>query len=280
MQAEDAGTGYQVVQRSPEENRRLRAECPVAHTGEGTWYVSSAEAVQAVLKDVDSFRADLAPMSGLQHLDQVPPEQYFLSEISPPRHGRVRRLFNAWFGPHRVSATEPFVRSLCHRLVDDMLAAEVADLHGDYAMQIPSHVMARAMDLDEAAAADFMRWSYDGSILLRPCTPGLGPDEPEIQAFFARELAAAARRPDGPRRPLPLLLGGRHRGRPPHRPGDRDAAPLHDPGRGPHHPGAPGPPGRDAAVRPRAVRPPAATTAAWCPVSWRNPCATTRRPRC
>jgi cytochrome P450 len=127
----------------------------------------------------------------------VPADQLFLSEIRAPRHAQVRRLFNAWFGPARVRVIEPFVRSLCHSLVDRMLAQEVADLHGGYAMQIPSRVMAEAMDLDESAADGFMRWSYDGSILQRPCSPGVGPGQLEIQEFFARELAARRADPNG-----------------------------------------------------------------------------------
>jgi cytochrome P450 len=178
-------------------DRRLRRECPVANVGEGHWYVSTAVGVHNVLRDVDSFRADLAPMSGLDHIDQVPPDQLFLSEIRAPRHAQVRRIFNAWFGPARVRVIEPFVRTLCHSLVDQMLAREVADLHDGYAMQIPSRVMAEAMSLDASAAAGFMRWSYDGSILQRPCSPGVGPGRLEIQAFFAHELAARRAHPAG-----------------------------------------------------------------------------------
>lgn len=185
-----------------EEDRRRRRECPVERTPDGRWYVATADAVQAVLKDVDTFRADLAPMSGLHHISEVPREQYFLSEIQPPRHGRVRRLYNAWFGPQRVGSIEPFVRDLCDGLVDAMLAKGVADLHGDYAMQIPSRVMARAMDLDDHAASEFMRWSYDGSILLRPCSPGVGEHGLEIQEFFLAELT---RRRADPSRPDDLF---------------------------------------------------------------------------
>jgi len=50
-------------------------------------------------------------MTGLAGVEVIPADQWFLSEIPEPRHGRIRRLFNASFGPHRTRAMTEFVTS-------------------------------------------------------------------------------------------------------------------------------------------------------------------------
>ena len=80
------------------------------------------EDVEASLRNVGTFRADLGRMSGVDGIEAVPSDQLFLSEISGPRHAQIRRLFNATFGPQRTAKVEPFIGSTCHALLDQLLA--------------------------------------------------------------------------------------------------------------------------------------------------------------
>ena len=141
---------------------RLRSECPVYKTADGAWFISRHEDIVAVLKDVDTFVADLSRYSLIDGLTNVPVEERFLSEIPEPRHGKVRRLFNSCFASHRVREHEEGVVEICHGLVDAMLAKPVADLHGDYALRIPALAMARIMGLGPEAEPNFSAWSLDG----------------------------------------------------------------------------------------------------------------------
>lgn len=168
---------------------RLRAECPVYKTPSGSWYVARHDDVEAVLKDVDTFVADLSGHSRIDGLDKVPAEERFLSEISEPRHGKIRRLFNSCFASHRVREHEEGVVEICNRLVDAMLVKPVADLHGDYALRIPALVMARIMGLGPEAEPNFSEWSHDGTLMLRPSTPGMPEGGPAIQAYFEEYMA-------------------------------------------------------------------------------------------
>ena len=177
---------------------RVRREAPVCPTPSGAWYLARYALVEAALKDVDVFRADLGALSGLSGVEDVPDDQLFLSEIGEPRHGQVRRLFNSAFGPHRVAAVEPFVRDTCNRLVDAMLAAGVADLHRDYALQIPGLVMTHVMGLPPGTPERFAEWSMDGTIMQRPCSPGVGEGRHPLQNLFAAELAARRAQPEMP----------------------------------------------------------------------------------
>ncbi|HEX3564312.1 MAG TPA: cytochrome P450 [Acidimicrobiales bacterium] len=168
---------------------QLRRETPVCPTPTGSWYVARFNDVEASLKNVGTFRADLGRMSGVEGIEAVPSDQLFLSEIGGPRHAQIRRLFNATFGPQRTPRDEPFIRSTCHALLDELLLEDEVDLHAGYAMPIPGLVMAHVMGLPHEAAAKFMAWSVDGMIMKRPCSPDVGVGNHPLQNFFAEELA-------------------------------------------------------------------------------------------
>ncbi|HXA33779.1 MAG TPA: cytochrome P450 [Acidimicrobiales bacterium] len=169
---------------------QLRREAPVCPTPSGSWYVARYDDVEASLRSVGTFRADLGRMSGVDGVEAVPSDQLFLSEISGPRHAQIRRLFNATFGPQRTAKVEPFIRSTCHGLVDQLLTGGDVDLDAGYAMPIPGLVMAHMMGLPDGTAAKFMAWSVDGMIMKRPCSPDVGVGNHPLQNFFAEELAA------------------------------------------------------------------------------------------
>ena len=168
----------------------VRRQAPVCPSPHGAWYLSRFALVEEALRDVATYRSDLGVLSGLGGVEDVPPEQQFLSEITGERHRQIRRLFNATFGPHRSPEFEPSVRAICRSLVDEMLRADVVDLHGDYALQIPGLVMTEIMGLPDEAPERFMEWSMDGTIMKRPCSPDVGVGKHPLQNLFADELRA------------------------------------------------------------------------------------------
>ena len=169
---------------------RIRSEEPVFRTPRGAWYLSRYEDIEAALKDVETFRAELGPITGIpEGVETIPSDQHFLSEIPEPRHGQIRRLFNASFAAHRMREVEPFIVSECNRLVDELLVADIADLHDGYAMPIPGIAMARIMGLGPSAVPHFMQWSWDGTLMTRPATPDVPPEGPSSHVYFAERLA-------------------------------------------------------------------------------------------
>ena len=193
---------------------RVRAERPVCPTPTGAWYLSRHDDVEAALKDVATFRADLGVLSGLGGVEEVPDEQLFLSEIDEPRHGQIRRLFNATFGPHRIADVEPLVRATCDALIDDLLAADQADLHAGYALPIPGVVMAHIMGVPPESAEHFMAWSSDGRIMQRPCSPGVGEGNHDPHTWFEAVLAERRAQDDPPRDVFATLAGAEIEGAP------------------------------------------------------------------
>jgi cytochrome P450 len=176
---------------------RIRAEQPVYRTPAGDWYLSRYRDVEAALKDIATFRADLGPMTGIpEGVPAIPPDQHYLSEIPEPRHGAIRRVFNAALATHRVRDIQPAIETECHRLVNGLLAADPADLHADYAMAIPAFAMSHIMGLGPEAAPSFMRWSMDGTLMSRPSSPGVPPEGPPSHPFFESCVAAQRALPE------------------------------------------------------------------------------------
>lgn len=197
---------------------RIRREQPVYRTPSGAWYLSRAEDVEAALVDVDTFRAELGPITGIPAgCATIPEDQHFLSEIPEPRHGRIRRLFNAIFAWHRVRQLEPILEAECDRLVDGLFAACAAgrapDLHGEYALSIPAFAMAHIMGLGREAVGLFMEWSMDGTMMTRPATPGVPPGGPASHAYFRARIAEQRALPEPTNHVFKVLLGTEIEGR-------------------------------------------------------------------
>lgn len=194
---------------------RIRQERPVYRTPSGSHYLSRYRDVEGALKDVDTFRAELGPITGIPGgVTTIPEDQHFLSEIPEPRHGKIRRLFNATLGTHRTREVEPALRAECARLVDRMLELEVADLHDGYAAAIPAFAMAQIMGLGDDAVVEFMQWSVDGSLMTRPATPGVPDEGPASHVFFAARIAEQRALPTPSSKVFEVLLGAEVDGRP------------------------------------------------------------------
>ena len=194
---------------------RIRREEPVYRTPSGSWYLSRFADVEAALQDVETFRAELGPITGIPAgVLSIPEDQHFLSEIPEPRHGKIRRLFNSVLGAHRVKDIDPVIEAECHRLVDVMLQTDVADLHGQYAAAIPAFTMAHFLGVGSEAAPLFMQWSMDGTVMTRPATPGVGPQGPATHTFFQELLAQQRALPEPSIRLIRVFLEAEIDGRP------------------------------------------------------------------
>lgn len=184
-----------------DELTRIRAEEPVCPTPSGGWFLARRREILECLEEVETYVADLAPLSGLAGHRDIRSDELFLSEIEEPRHGRIRRIYNSCFARHRLGETDAFLQETCHALLDRLLASEegVGDLHVGYAMPIPSLAMTRLMSLPEEASDRFMAWSLDGTLMQRSTTPGVAKGGPAIQRYFAEQLARRRAEGNGPR---------------------------------------------------------------------------------
>ena len=142
-----AGVPYQLL-------ARLRGECPVSRTESGAYFLARHDDVLAATKEIELFQASFrAP--GVT----VPPEEQLISEISEPRHGKIRRIINSAVAQHRIGRVEPFARRLCNQLLDGLIARGGGDLVANYVTPIPATVIAHLLGVDPADHARFAEWS-------------------------------------------------------------------------------------------------------------------------
>jgi cytochrome P450 len=142
-----AGVPYQFL-------AELRGECPVSRTESGAYFLARHDDVLAATKEIGVFQASFrAP--GVT----VPPEEQLISEISEPRHGKIRRIINSAVAQHRIGRVEPFARRLCDELLDPLIAHGGGDLVADYVTPIPATVIAHLLGVDPADHARFAEWS-------------------------------------------------------------------------------------------------------------------------
>jgi cytochrome P450 len=142
-----AGVPYQLL-------AQLRGECPVSRTESGAYFLARHDDVRAATKEIGVFQASFrAP--GVT----VPPEEQLISEISEPRHGKIRRIINSAVAQHRIGRVEPFARRLCDELLDPLIAHGGGDLVADYVTPIPATVIAHLLGVDPADHARFAEWS-------------------------------------------------------------------------------------------------------------------------
>ena len=147
----------------------LRAECPVARTPAGPWYLARHADVLAATQDVHLFEASFREPGIV-----VPDEEQLINEIPEPRHGQVRKIINSAIAVHRLVNIEPFCEQLCHNLLDDLLARPgPVELVHDFVMPVPNNVIAHLLG---APPADF---TLLGRVVRRGGAGHLAGDEPQ-----------------------------------------------------------------------------------------------------
>src|SRR3984893_6938956 len=132
----------------------LRVACPVSRTPSGAYFLAGHDDVRAATKNIDVFQASFRAAGVV-----VTPEEQLISEISEPRHGKIRRIINSAIAQHRIGRVEPFVRRLCHELLDRLLARGRGDLVADFVTPIPATVIAHLLGVEPQYHARFAEWS-------------------------------------------------------------------------------------------------------------------------
>ncbi len=142
----------------------LRGRCPVAHTERwgGSWMPTRYEDVRALARIVPQLSSDeplvVKPVA-------LEPDDAFYGvkappiSSDPPEHGPARRLILPAFSPSAVARHQPFTEELAHRLIDAFAGRGRADAATEYAQQIPPHVIAHLLGVDEAQADNFVTWA-------------------------------------------------------------------------------------------------------------------------
>ena len=176
---------------------RLRIECPIHWTsriGEypnepGYWSVTRPDDIHAVSRDWKTYSSEVGGVTAIT--DGFPLElmQAMFIGMDPPKHDRLKMLFQAGFTPKRIAAHEAAIREITVRVLDRLEGRESCDLVADVAQPVVSRVIGSFMGVPEE---DDAIWAKLLNVSLAAGDPDLAPEG--MQSIMANEIPEIFRR--------------------------------------------------------------------------------------
>jgi cytochrome P450 len=134
----------------------LRGRCPVHWSEineypneEGFWSVTRPDDVREVSLDWKTFSSERGGVTGLTHAVPLELQQAMFIGMDPPKHDRLKQLFNRGFTPKRIAEHEDSIRAIAERVLDDVAPRGEGDLVTDVAQPVVSRVIGSFMGIPE-----------------------------------------------------------------------------------------------------------------------------------
>ncbi len=183
---------------------RLRAEAPVCRVytpdKQPTWLVTRYDDVVALLKDerfIKDRRAALTPEQAARQ-PWIPsafrPLELNMLDVDPPDHTRLRGLVHKAFTPRLIEDLRGRIEAITGDLLSAVRGRGRMDLVRDYALPLPSIVIAELLGIPARDRHRFHRWS--NALVTTPATTwGLLRLMPTVLSFlrYLRKLIADRR---------------------------------------------------------------------------------------
>ncbi|HKJ35260.1 MAG TPA: cytochrome P450 [Solirubrobacterales bacterium] len=142
--------------------KRLRSECPV-HWSEmnefpeeaGYWGLHKAEHIREVSLDWETFSSQVGGCVGLTHGIPLELMNSMFIGMDPPKHDRIKRLFQRGFTPKRIAEHEDEIREITIRVLEGLEGRESCDLVTDVAQPAVSRVIGSFMGIPEDEDAEW-----------------------------------------------------------------------------------------------------------------------------
>jgi len=178
--------------------KQLRSECPVHWTSKvaefpqapGYWSVTTAEDVHTVSRDWQTYSSELGGITLITEVFPIELSRAMFIGMDPPKHDRIKALFQAGFTPKRIAAHEEEIRRIVSGVLDRLEGREECDLVTDVAQPAVARVIGSFMGIPEE---DDAIWAELMNSTLGVSDPDLNPDghiEPaDIEAAIQRKVA-------------------------------------------------------------------------------------------
>jgi cholest-4-en-3-one 26-monooxygenase len=138
--------------------KQMRGECPIHWTERfeefpdeaGFWSVTTADDIHTVSRDWRTYSSE----HGITAAGVFPQEliSAMFIGMDPPKHDRLKALFQAGFTPKRIAAHEDAIRAIAVRVLDRLEgppARETCDLVNDVAQPVVARVIGSFMGIAE-----------------------------------------------------------------------------------------------------------------------------------
>jgi cytochrome P450 len=154
--------------------KQMRSGCPVHWTSrvtefpaaKGFWSVTRADDVHTVSRDWQTYSSELGGVVAIDEVFPIELARAMFIGMDPPKHDRIKALFQAGFTPKRIAAHEDEIRAIVLRVLDRLKGRETCDLVSDVAQPAVSRVIGSFMGIpeeDDAAWADLMNMALAAS---------------------------------------------------------------------------------------------------------------------
>jgi len=197
--------------------KEMRGSCPVHWTGKighfpreaGFWSVTTAADVHEVSRDWQTYSSELGGVTVFAEI--FPPElaRGMFIGMDPPRHDKIKALFQRGFTPKRIADHEQRIREIVVGVLDRLAGRERCDVVADIAQPVVSRVIGSFMGLEPEEDAV---WARIVNSTLAPDDPDLSPEgvqgvlEKEIPEMFERCAHLIAERRANPTDDLTSVL--------------------------------------------------------------------------
>jgi cholest-4-en-3-one 26-monooxygenase len=197
--------------------KEMRQECPIHWTDKfelfpeeaGFWSVTTAEDIHTVSRDWKTYSSERGGVLAAAAGFPLELAQAMFIGMDPPKHDRLKALFQAGFTPKRIAAHEDSIRAIAVRVLDRLDGRECADLVTDVAQPIVSRVIGSFMGIPEE---DDAIWARLMNSTLGAADPDVNPDgfegalEKDLPEIFERCRKLIAARRENPTEDLTSVL--------------------------------------------------------------------------
>jgi cytochrome P450 len=171
--------------------KELRSKCPVHWTSQisdfpgepGYWSVTTAEDIHAVSRDFRTYSSELGGITAVSTVLPLELTRAMFIGMDPPKHDRVKALFQAGFTPKRIAAHEDAIRAITIKVLNRLDGREECDLVNDVAQPVVARVIGSFMGIPEE----------DDAIWARLMNRSLGAGDPDlnpegVEGVVARDI--------------------------------------------------------------------------------------------
>jgi cytochrome P450 len=197
--------------------KRMRNECPVhwtSHVPEfpesaGFWSITTADDVHTVSRDWQTYSSEKGGIVAITANFPLELMRAMFIGMDPPKHDRIKQLFQAGFTPKRIAAHEEEIRRIVVATLDGLQGRERCDLVVDVGQTVVSRVIGSFMGIPPE---DDAMWARMMNATLGASDPDLNPDgvdgaiEKTVPEIFERCNAMIAERRENPTDDLTSVL--------------------------------------------------------------------------
>jgi cytochrome P450 len=200
--------------------KRMREECPVHWTSEvtefpaaaGFWSVTKADDIHGVSRDWQTYSSELGGVVAINEVFPIELARAMFIGMDPPKHDRLKALFQAGFTPKRIAAHEDAIRKIVVDVLDRLEGRETCDLVNEVAQPAVSRVIGSFMGIPEE---DDRIWAELVNTALAASDPDYSPEgvdgveeviQKAVAEVFARCTTMIAERRESPTDDLTSVL--------------------------------------------------------------------------